>query len=82
MALDHLRWPLLRTRHDQSIYKLVKKCLQGRCPQFFKNYFIFNNRMHDRNNRKCNKLHLPKVRTEIAKRSFYFNGYIVYNKLH
>ena len=35
VALDYLRWPLLRTRHDQSIYKLVKKCLQGRCLQFF-----------------------------------------------
>ena len=29
--------------------------------------------------RQSNLLHLPRVRTEIAKRSFYYNGCKIYN---
>ena len=30
--------------------------------------------------RQSNNLHLPRVRTEQAKKSFYYNGCVVYNK--
>ena len=34
-----------------------------------------------RTTRQSNHIHLPKVRTEIAERSFYYNGSVIYNKL-
>ena len=38
-ALDVLKWPTLEECRRQSVFKLVKKCLQGQCPQYFKQYF-------------------------------------------
>ena len=55
--------------------KLVNKCISGNCPQFFKQYFNFNNTR----TRQRNLLHLPHVRTETAKKSFYYHGCVVYN---
>ena len=56
------------------------KCVAGDCPQYFQNYFTFNHQIYDRKSRQSGKLHLPKVRTEIAKHSFYYGGCLAYNK--
>lgn len=80
-AIDMVKWTSLQNRRDNHVFKLVKKCIQGRCPQFFKNYFIFNSSVHSRITRQSNMLHLPRVRTEQAKKSFYYNGCIIFNKL-
>ena len=37
--------------------------------------------VHKHSTRQSNQLHLPKVRTEVAKKSFYYNGCIVFNKM-
>ena len=79
-AIDLLRQKTLFCRREQHTFKLVKKCLSGHCPQFFKNYFRSNSSVSNRATRQSNHLHLPCVRTEVAKRGFYFNGCIVYNK--
>ena len=79
-AIDLLRWKTLFCRREQHTFKLVKKCLSGHCPQFFKNYFRSNSSVSNRATRQSNHLHLARVRTEVAKRGFYFNGCIVYNK--
>ena len=64
-ALEYLKWDSLELRRDLHVFKLVKKCLLGKYPQFFKNYFVFFNRdILQRTTRQLNKLHLPKVRTE------------------
>ena len=34
-----LKWPLLEERRCNHIRELVKKCVAGYCPQYFKNYF-------------------------------------------
>ena len=78
-AMNMLKWPSLQSRRDDNIFKLVNKCIQGRCPQLFKNYFTFNSSVHSRVTRQSHKLHLPRVRTEQAKKSFYYNGCVVYN---
>ena len=39
-AMKALNWPSLRSRRDEHTLKLVRKCIQGRCPQYFKNYFV------------------------------------------
>ena len=47
----------------KSVFKLVKKYLQGQCPQYFKEYFKRNNTIHARATRQSNLLHAPAVRT-------------------
>ena len=53
--------------------------IRGRCPQYFKEYFKCNGSVHQRATRQKNQLHLPAVRTETAKRSFYYYGCTVFN---
>ena len=69
-ALEYLKWPSLVTRRENDVNKLVKRCIKGQCPQFFKNYFTFNRSVHNRKLRQMNKLHLPRVRIDIAKTYF------------
>ena len=80
-AMDVLKWPTLEERRRKSVFKLVKKCLQGQCPQYFKEYFKRNNTIQARTTRQSNLLHPPAVRTEIAKRSFYYYGCILFKEL-
>ena len=69
-AMKALKWPSLRSRRDEHFLKLVRKCIRGRCPQYFNNYFVFNKDICTRSTRQSNPLHLPVIRTEVAKRSF------------
>lgn len=78
-AMASLRWTPLYKRRKHHVLGLVKKSLTGTVPQSLTNYFIFNRDIHERLTRQSNQLHLPKVKTESAKKSFYYNGCIVYN---
>ena len=78
-ATKALKWSSLRSRRDERILKLVRKCIHGRCPQYFKNYFVFNKDICARSTRQTNLLHLPAIRTEVAKRSFFYHGSMVFN---
>ena len=62
-------------------FKLVKKCLQGQCPQYFKEYFKRNNTIYARTTSWSNLLHPPAVKTEVAKRSFCYYGCTLFNEL-
>ena len=79
LAMEALKWEDLKTRRDDNIANLVKKCIKGHCPQFFKNYFTYNRTVSGRSTRQANKLHPPLVRTEVAKRSFYYHGCTIFN---
>ena len=46
---------------------------------FLKNYFKLNKEVISRETRRSNFIYLPAVRTETAKKSFYYNGSVVYN---
>ena len=61
-AIEFLKWNTLKMRRDQNVYKLVKKSLNGQCPQYFYRDVC------KRTTRQSNRLHLPLVRTERAKR--------------
>jgi hypothetical protein len=78
-AMESLRWDSLESRRDLHVLKLVKKCILGKCPQFFNSYFVFNRDISSRITRQSDKLCLPKVRTECAKNSFYYYGCMVFN---
>ena len=80
-ALNDLRWETLKNRREQHVFKLVKKCVNGTIPQFLANYFSFNREVKVRTTRQSNLLYLPKVRTEMPKKSFYYNGVQVFNRL-
>ena len=79
-ALKYLKWPSLVIRRRNPVYKLVKRCIKGQCPQFFKNYFTFNRSVYNQTTRQMNMLH--RVRTDIAKNTFYYNGCIIFNRLN
>ena len=79
-AMESLRWDSLESRRDVHVPKLVKKCILGKCPQFFNNYFVFNRDISSQITRQSDKLRLPKVRTECAKNYFYYYGCKVFNK--
>ena len=51
----------------------------GRCSQYFKNYFVFNEDICARLTRQSDLLHLPAIRTEVAKKSFYYHGSMVFD---
>ena len=65
-TMEALKWPSLRSRRDEHILKLVSKCMDGRCPQYFKNYFVFNKDICARSTRQSNLLQLSAMRTEVA----------------
>ena len=66
-SLCDLAWASLQSRRDEHIFTLVKKCIEGNVPQFLKDYFRFNREIVPRFTRQSNNLHLPTIRTEIAK---------------
>jgi hypothetical protein len=39
-TMESLRWDSLESRRDVDVLKLAKKCILGKCPQFFNNYFV------------------------------------------
>ena len=78
-ASEYFKCLSLVTRREKRVNKLVKRCIKGQCPQFFKNYFTFNrsvSSVHDQTTTQMNKLHLPRVRTDIVKNLFYIMAVI------
>ena len=43
-AMDILKWPVLAERRREHVFQLVKKCIEGHCPQYFDGYFTFNSK--------------------------------------
>ena len=79
VALESLKWGNLYNRRNEHILNLVNKCLKGCTPQHFKQYFTYNRDIMTRTTRQSNLLHLPRVRLETTKKSFFYNGCIVFN---
>ena len=59
---------------------LTFKCLKGSPPVLFKDYFKVFRTIHNTRGSGHNLL-LPKVRTETARKSFYFNGSKLFNSI-
>ena len=81
-ALNYLKWSSLVNRRKSHVNELVKRCIKGQCSQFFKSYFTFNSSVHNRIMRQMTMLHLLKIRTALAKNSFYFNSSVIMNRLN
>ena len=80
-AVDILKWTALAERRCEHVFQLVKRCIEGRSPQYFVGYFTFNSKIHSHATRQRDLLHLLAVRTEVAKRSFYYYGCVVFNDI-
>ena len=68
--LANLDLPLLSKRREAHSAILAKKCLLGFVPNYF-NYFKLNDSVHNHSTKTAKDIHMPKVKLEIAKRSFY-----------
>ena len=69
-AMKALKLPSVSSCRDEHIPKHVRKCIHGRCAQYFKNYFVFNKDICVHSTRQSNLLH-------VVKRSFYYHGSMV-----
>ena len=78
-SMKTLKWETLLERRQKHILSLVNKCLKKKVPQFLMDIFKFNRAIISRSTRQSNKLRLPRVRTESAKKAFYYQGCLVYN---
>ena len=70
-ALEQLRYEPLESRRERHVLKFVKKCIHGRAPQFFNNYFMFNRDLVPRKTRQSHHLRPPSVKLECSKKSFF-----------
>ncbi len=59
----------------------VYKCLNDLYPSNISELLIQNYKIHQHNTRRKNDLHLLKMKLELGKRTFRFNGPLQYNKL-
>ena len=81
-ALDYRKWPSLVNRGESHVNELVKRCIKGQYPQFFKDYFTYNSSVHNRITTKLNMSHLLRFRTDLAKYSFYYHSSVILNTLN
>ena len=57
-AMSSLAFDLLADKRDKHVLRFVKKCIQGKAPQFFSNYFKSNYDISTRITRQQHHLHL------------------------
>ena len=78
----NLGWISLTDGRKMRSAQLICKCLKGSISDYFKNYFVVRNLGNQITTRSTSiDLLLPKIRLEVAKRSFYYNGAVIYNNL-
>ena len=73
-AVEILKWSNLDSRRQELIVKLVMINVSKAVAHNILD-LTFNNQIHSRATRQKNKLHPPAIRTEAAKRSFYYHGF-------
>ena len=76
-----LKWISLERRRTMHVCIFVFKCLNGLVPSNISELLIQNHNIHSHNTRRKKDLHLPKTKRELGKRTFSFNGQLMYNKL-
>ena len=79
-ALERLPYDTPKLRREIHTVKLVKKCLNKRCPQFLIDYFYFNRKVLQRKTRQSNHLRLLSVKLDYIKKAFYYHECVVFNR--
>ena len=78
--LKHLKWLPLAKRRDMHSTTMTFRCMSGKVPVSFKQHFKSNSCPYELR-KKINNLMIPRVKTEIARESFYYSGAKLYNNL-
>lgn len=77
--MGHQRLPSIDDIYKRKICLTVFKCISGNLPNF-ENYFeLISHQQSTRNNNKL--LRVPRINLQSTKKSFFFNGALVYNQL-
>ena len=71
-AMEALKWPSLRSRRDEHILKLVRKCMDGRALSILRTILFLTRTFVLAQPARANLLHLSTMRTEVARRSVVF----------
>ena len=84
--LENLRWPPLTKTMEKHYALLVNKCLVGEVPLYFKDYFMLRSQsdsqhVYNRCARSITDIILPKFHLDVAKKSFYYHGASLFNRL-
>ena len=67
-------------RMQKQACSTVRKCITGNVCSPFKNYFKVNTHVRVTRNNNCS-INLPKIKLEIGRQSFYYQGCRLYNEL-
>ena len=85
--LENLRWPPLTKTMEKHCTLLVNKCLVGEIPLYFKDYFMLRSQSDSQHvYNRCTRssitdIILPKIHLDVAKKSFYYHGASLFNRL-
>ena len=75
-----ITFPAIKASKDKRCAIEVFKCVHGLAPNLFENYFCKQN--HTKGTRGNNaNLVVPPIRTEAARKTFFYQGTHIYNKL-
>lgn len=79
--LNDLRWLSIYQKLLFNVCIMIFKMKNGLVPKYLTDKLIYTRDVHEINTRNKNDLRLPRVKTEAAKKSIYFEGVKIFNKL-
>ena len=80
-GLKSLRWLPIADKLLLNVSVMVRKCLNGRAPDYLSQKCTRRQSHHDRNTRYKKDLNLPRCILKTGQRSFAFRGATCWNKL-
>lgn len=79
--LNALKWMSINQRYKYNTLIYVFKIKNGLAPQYLANKLEYNGNFHNRNTRNRQELRLPNLKTELARKSIFYNGIKMFNEL-
>ena len=81
--LHELNWASVKERCDYFTAVMMFKAIDGLTPAYLTDSIVMASEAHDRNTRLTNSydVHVPSHNSEILKRSFVYNGSVLWNSL-
>ena len=81
--LHELNWASVKERCDYFTAVMMFKAINGLTPAYLTDSIVMASEAHDRNTRLTNSydVHVPSHNSEILKRSFVYNGSVLWNSL-
>ena len=82
-VLHSLRWATVQERCDYFTAVLMVKAIRGLTPMYMTDNIVMAAETHDRDTRlsNSNDVNIPPHNSDVLKRSFIYNGSVIWNKL-